>query len=402
MRIEIDLIKIERTFMNELLEKGQSRVNWIRSRMQLLRNVQEVFEREKPFKNKTIGVSLHLEPKTAVLLETLKIGGAKIVGTGNLGSTQDDIVEVLKSWEMTIYGERSTDKEEHLRNVAKTVSAKPDLLLDNGADLVELAIKNNLDGTIFGGTEETTSGDDKLRTKFLNKINFPIIVINDSPLKRIVENQHAVGQGNVESIMRMTNLMINGRRFVIVGYGWCGRGMAHYLRSFGGRVSIVEIDPIKNLEAIMDGFRVDTLKNLASWGQFFCTATSRESVISTEEFNMMPDGAILTNSGHFPNEINVEALRKLAINIVKIGADLEEFELPNSRKLILLAGGQMIELAGTEPKGNSIEAMDLGFMLQALSLELISKNPKVLKNGPQPVPVNINNRIAQLMVENFK
>ena len=388
--------------MNELLEKGQSRVNWIRSRMQLLRNVQEVFEREKPFKNKTIGVSLHLEPKTAVLLETLKIGGAKIVGTGNLGSTQDDIVEVLKSWGMTIYGERSTDKEEHLSNVLKIVSAKPDLLLDNGADLVELAIKNNLDGTIFGGTEETTSGDDKLRTKFLNKINFPIIVINDSPLKRIVENQHAVGQGNVESIMRMTNLMINGRRFVIVGYGWCGRGMAHYLRSFGGRVSIVEIDPLKNLEAIMDGFRVDTMKNLASWGQFFCTATSRESVISTEEFNMMPDGAILANSGHFPNEINVEALRKLAINIVKIGADLEEFELPNSRKLILLTGGQMIELAGTAPKGNSIEAMDLGFMLQALSLELISKNPEVLKNGPQPVPVNINNRIAQLMVENFK
>jgi adenosylhomocysteinase len=388
--------------MNELLEKGQSRVNWIRSRMQLLRNVQEVFEREKPFKNKTIGVSLHLEPKTAVLLETLKIGGAKIVGTGNLGSTQDDIVEVLKSWGMTIYGERSTDKEEHLSNVAKTVSAKPDLLLDNGADLVELAIKNNLDETIFGGTEETTSGDDKLRTKFLDKIKFPIIVINDSPLKRIVENQHAVGQGNVESIMRMTNLMINGRRFVIVGYGWCGRGMAHYLRSFGGRVSIVEIDHIKNLEAIMDGFRVDTMKNLASWGQFFCTATSRESVISTEEFNIMPEGAILANSGHFPNEINVEALRKLAINIVKIGADLEEFELPNGRKLVLLAGGQMIELAGTEPKGNSIEAMDLGFMLQALSLELISKYPEVLKNGPQPVPVNINNRIAQLMVENFK
>ena len=388
--------------MNELLKKGHARVNWIRSRMQLLRNIQLLFEKEKPFNNITIGVSLHLEPKTAVLLETLKIGGAKIVGTGNLGSTQDDIVEVLKSWGMTIYGHRNTKVKQHLNNIAKIVSAKPDLLLDNGADLVEIAIKHNLDDTILGGTEETTSGDDKLRAKFDGKVNFPIIVINDSPLKRIVENKHAVGQGNVESIMRMTNLMINGRRFVIVGYGWCGRGMAHYLRSFGGRVSIVEIDPIKNLEAIMDGFRVDTMKNLASWGQFFCTATSRESVISTEEFNMMPDGAILANSGHFPNEINVEALRKLAINIVKIGADLEEFELSNGRKLILLAGGQMIELAGTEPKGNSIEAMDLGFMLQALSLELISKNPKVLKNGPQPVPVNINNRIAQLMVENFK
>lgn len=388
--------------MNDLLEKGQARVDWIRSRMQLLRNVQETFKREQPFSNKTIGVSLHLEPKTAVLLETLKVGGARIVGTGNLGSTQDDIVEVLKSWGMTIYGARSTDKEEHLRNIAKTVSVRPDLLLDNGADLVECAIKNNLTSYILGGTEETTSGDDKLRAKFINKINFPIIVINDSPLKRIVENQHAVGQGNVESIMRMTNLMINGRRFVIVGYGWCGRGMAHYIKSFGGRVSIVEIDPVKNLEAVMDGFRVDTMKNLASWGQFFCTATSRESVISVEEFNRMPDGSILANSGHFPDEINVNALRELAVNVNSIGSDLEEFELPNGKKLILLAGGQMIELAGTEPKGNSIEAMDLGFMLQALSLELLAKDSQILSNGPQSVPTAINHKVAELMVESFQ
>ena len=388
--------------MNDLLEKGQARVDWIRSRMQLLRNVQETFKREQPFSNKTIGVSLHLEPKTAVLLETLKVGGARIVGTGNLGSTQDDIVEVLKSWGMTIYGARSTEKEEHLRNIAKTVSVRPDLLLDNGADLVECAIKNNLTSYILGGTEETTSGDDKLRAKFINKINFPIIVINDSPLKRIVENQHAVGQGNVESIMRMTNLMINGRRFVIVGYGWCGRGMAHYIKSFGGRVSIVEIDPVKNLEAVMDGFRVDTMKNLASWGQFFCTATSRESVISVEEFNRMPDGSILANSGHFPDEINVNALRELAVNVNSIGSDLEEFELPNGKKLILLAGGQMIELAGTEPKGNSIEAMDLGFMLQALSLELLAKDSQILSNGPQSVPTAINHKVAELMVESFQ
>ena len=400
--MEIDHTWTRETFMNDLLEKGQARVDWIRSRMQLLRNVQETFKRERPFSNKTIGVSLHLEPKTAVLLETLKVGGARIVGTGNLGSTQDDIVEVLKSWGMTIYGERSTDKEEHLRNIAKTVSVKPDLLLDNGADLVECALKNNLTSYILGGTEETTSGDDKLRAKFINKINFPIIVINDSPLKRIVENQHAVGQGNVESIMRMTNLMINGRRFVIVGYGWCGRGMAHYIKSFGGRVSIVEIDPVKNLEAVMDGFRVDTMKNLASWGQFFCTATSRESVISVEEFNRMPDGSILANSGHFPDEINVNALRELAVNVNSIGSDLEEFELPNGKKLILLAGGQMIELAGTEPKGNSIEAMDLGFMLQALSLELLAKDSQILSNGPQSVPTAINHKVAELMVESFQ
>ena len=388
--------------MGDLLQKGLGRVNWMQSRMQLLRNVQETFELEKPFKNKTIGVSLHLEPKTAVLLKTLQLGGARIVGTGNLGSTQDDIVEVLKHWGMIIFGKRSVTAEEHLSNVSKVVKSKPDLLLDNGADLVELALRNNIYESICGGTEETTSGHDKLLSKFNDNINFPIIVINDSPLKRIVENQHAVGQGNVESLMRMTNLMINGRRFVVVGYGWCGRGMAQYLRSFGGRVSIVEVDPIKNLEAIMDGFRVDTMHNLASWGQFFCTATSRPSVISINEFNMMPNGAILANSGHFPDEINVEALRQLSVKIVKIGQDLEEFELPNGRKLILVAGGQMIELAGTEPKGNSIEAMDLGFMLQALSLELISINPDALKNGPQAVPMDINNKIAQLMVDHFK
>lgn len=388
--------------MNKLLSEGISRINWIRSRMQLLRNLQKQFKIEQPFKNITIGVSLHLEPKTAVLLETLKIGGADIVGTGNLGSTQDDIVEVLKSWGMTIYGERSTKIDEHLENVSKVVSANPDLLLDNGADLTEIALKTNTSSQILGGTEETTSGHDKLSLNFKDKLKFPIIVINDSPLKRIVENQHAVGQGNVESIMRITNLMINGRRFVVVGYGWCGRGMAQYLKSFGGIVSVVEIDPIKKLEAIMDGFKVDTMQNLASWGQFFCTATSREGVIGVEDFVRMPDGAILANSGHFPNEIDVSGLRDIATKINKIGQELEEFELENGRKLILLCEGRMIELAGKEPKGNSIEAMDLGFMLQALSLEMIVKESASLKMGPQPVPITINEKIAELMIQNFK
>ena len=387
--------------MSKLLKMGQSRINWIRSRMHLLGELQTEFKNTKPFKKITIGVSLHLEPKTVVLLETLKMGGANIIGTGNLGSTQDDMVEVLKSWGMVIYGQRSTKSKEHFDNISKIIAAEPDLLLDNGADLVEMAIKKKFDKKICGGTEETTSGHDKLNTQFIDQIKFPIIVINDSPLKRIVENQHAVGQGNVESIMRMTNLMINGRRFVIVGYGWCGRGMAQYIKSFGGIVSVVEIDPVKSLEAIMDGFRVDTIQNLASWGQFFCTATSREAVISVDEFMLMPDGAILANSGHFANEIDVIGLRNIAVKVEKLTPDLEEFELPNGHKLILLTEGRMIELAGKEPKGNSIEAMDLGFMLQALSLELLVNNPKSLKNGPQAVPIDINNKIAELMVRNF-
>ncbi len=387
--------------MTDLLAKGLARIDWIRSRMALLAETRRTFEQSRPFAGRTIGVSLHLEPKTAVLLETLAAGGAQIVGTGNLGSTQDDVVEALRHWGMTIYGQRDVSRDEHLENVAKVVRARPDLLLDNGADLVALALDHGLAGSIRGGTEETTSGDDRLRSELAGKVHFPILVINDSPLKRIVENQHAVGQGNVESIMRMTNLMINGRRFVVVGYGWCGRGMAQYIRSFGGQVAVVETDPIKQLEAVMDGFRVGSLDALAPWGQFFCTATSRERVVGRAAFAKMQSGAVLANSGHFPTEIDTEALRADAIAVRPMGPSIEEFEMADGRKLILLAGGQMIELAGVEPKGNSIEAMDLGFMLQSLCLQRVNEQPGNLAHGPQPVPDDINRTIAAAMVKGF-
>lgn len=387
--------------MTDLLAKGLARIDWIRSRMALLAETRNAFARSQPFAGQTIGVSLHLEPKTAVLLETLAAGGAKIVGTGNLGSTQDDVVEALRHWGMTIYGQREVSRQEHLENVMTVVRSEPDLLLDNGADLVALALEHGLANTIRGGTEETTSGDDRLRSELAGKVPFPILVINDSPLKRIVENQHAVGQGNVESIMRMSNLMINGRRFVVVGYGWCGRGMAQYIRSFGGQVAVVETDPIKQLEAVMDGFRVGTLDALAPWGQFFCTATAREGVVGREAFAKMPSGAVLANSGHFPTEIDTKALRADAVSERQMGPSIEEFEMADGRRLILLAGGQMIELAGVEPKGNSIEAMDLGFMLQALCLQRVNAQPDSLAPGPQAVPDDINRTIAAAMVREF-
>jgi adenosylhomocysteinase len=387
--------------MDALLEQGLNRIEWIRSRMSLLKRVRADFEARKPFAGRTIGVSLHLEPKTAVLIETLAAGGARIVGTGNYGSTQDDVVAALKHWGLTIYGTREVSWDEHLGNVRKVVEREPDILLDNGADLVALAIETGLADKIRGGTEETTSGDDRMRAEFPGKVPFPVIVINDSPLKQIVENKHAVGQGNVESIMRMTNLMINGRRFVIVGYGWCGRGMAQYIRAFGGQVAVVEKDPIKQLEAVMDGFRVATLDQLAPWGQFFCTATARERVVSSAAFAKMPDGAILANSGHFPTEIDTEALRKDAASVRRLGTMIEEFTMADGRRLILLTEGRMIELAGVEAKGNSIEAMDLGFMLQALSLERVTKAPETLVSGPQAVPTDINRTIAAQMVADF-
>jgi adenosylhomocysteinase len=387
--------------MDGLVEQGLNRIDWIRSRMALLEGVRKDFTARQPFKGRTIGVSLHLEPKTAVLIETLAAGGAKIVGTGNYGSTQDDVVAALQHWGLTIFGRRAVTWDEHLGNVRKVVEHQPDILLDNGADLVALALETGIASKIKGGTEETTSGDDRLRGEFPGKVPFPVIVINDSPLKQIVENRHAVGQGNVESIMRMTNLMINGRRFVIVGYGWCGRGMAQYIKAFGGLVAVVELDPVKQLEAVMDGFRVASLDELAPWGQFFCTATARERVVSSAAFARMPDGAILANSGHFPTEIDTDALRKDAASVRKLGSMIEEFTMPDGRRLILLTEGRMIELAGIEAKGNSIEAMDLGFMLQALSLERVASAPETLVHGPQAVPKDINRTIAAQMVKNF-
>lgn len=384
---------------SDLVERGGKRIDWIRSRMRLLAGVRADFEREKPFAGLTIGVSLHLEPKTAVLLETLQAGGADIVGTGNHGSTQDDIVAVLKAQGMRLHGKRDDDLQQHLKNVRSVVAAKPDILLDNGADLAALAIEAGTEGSIRGGTEETTSGGDRLRDELAGKVPFPVIVINDSPLKQIAENRHAVGQSIVESFMRITNLMIPGRRFVVVGYGWCGRGIAQYLDALGGRVAVVEKDPIKALEAALDGYRGGTIDQLAPWGEVFITATGRPGVIGAAAIAKMRSGAILANSGHFPWEIDVAALRQTAVGSALVDDSLERIELADGRHVVLVADGRMFNLAGREPKGNSIESMDIGFMLQALSLARVAGAGRAaLVPGAQPVPADINETIARRMV----
>ncbi|HEY1942898.1 MAG TPA: adenosylhomocysteinase [Roseiarcus sp.] len=381
-----------------LLERGRQRLEWVRSRMVLLAALRGEFESAKPFAGLKIGMSLHIEPKTAVLVETLAAGGASIVGTGNFGSTQDDVVAALRAEGLEIFGRRDVTREEHLRNVDRVVEARPDILLDNGADLNAAALRLGLAEGIRGATEETTSGGDRLRSDYRGKVPFPVIVINDSPLKQIVENKHAVGQGAVESLMRMTNLIINGRRFVVVGYGWCGRGIAKYLKALGGLVGVVEIDPVKALEAVMDGFQVGPLAELAAWGQVFVTATARERVVGGAAFDLMADGAVFANCGHWDTEIDVAALRARAVSTRRLGDMIEQFAMADGRTLTLLAEGRMANLAGAEPKGNSIESMDLGFMLQALSLQRIATDPGSLARGPQPVPADINDMLARRML----
>jgi len=384
--------------MTQLLERGAARTTWIRSRMPLLAAARREFAERQPFAGHRVGMSLHIEPKTAVLLEVLAAGGADIVATGNHGSTQDDIVAYLRDAGMTVFGRRDDTLAEHEQNVASVVASRPDIVLDNGADLVAGIVAAGAADSVIGGTEETTSGGIRLRGEFAGLVPFPVIVINDSPLKAIGENRHGVGQSVVESIMRSTNRMIPGRRFVVAGYGWCGRGIAQYLRAFGGRVAVAEIDEIKAFEAALDGYRVDDLQNLAEWGEFFITATGHPGIVTEEIIERMQSGAVLANAGHFPWEIDTAALYRDATAVTELDAAIERIDLPDGRELILLAGGRMVNLAGREPKGNSLEAMDLGFLLQSLSLERIATAATSLVPGAQPVPDDLEREIARRFV----
>ena len=382
------------TDSTSLTERGRGRIDWIRSRMPLLAGARSSFLETRPFDGHRIGMSLHVEPKTAVLLETLQAGGAEIVATGNHGSTQDDVVSALRATGMTVFGSRSDTLEQHKQNIASVLDAAPDVLLDNGADLAAGVVARGLSSTIIGGTEETTSGGDRLRGELAGRVPFPSIVINDSMLKAIGENRHAVGQSVVESFMRITNLMVPGRHFVVVGYGWCGRGVAQYLRALGGQVSVVEIDVLKAFEAALDGFRVGSVETLAPWADVVITATGHAKVVGQSAFDLLRSGAILANCGHFPWEIETDVLKAGAASVRTIDEAIERIDLPDGRHLVLIANGRMFNLAGREPKGNSIESMDLGFLLQALSLERVVTDPSSLVPGAQPVPDDINREIA--------
>jgi adenosylhomocysteinase len=383
----------------DLSSSGAARVDWIRSRMGLLADVRREFAVTRPFAGRRIGMSLHVEPKTAVLVETLAAGGAELVGTGNFGSTQDDVVAYLNTLPgITIVGRRSDPLEQHERNVAAVLDADPDILLDNGGDLAAGIVERGLGGRMIGGTEETTSGGDRLRGELHGRVPFPVIVINDSLLKAIGENKHAVGQSAVESFMRLTNAMVPGRRFVVFGYGWCGRGVAHYLRALGGKVAVVDVDELKAFEATLDGFRVGTGDDFAEWGDVFITATGRPGVLGFDLIERMHDGAILGNIGHVPWEIDVPSLRSNAVGHTRVVDAIDRFDLPSGRHVVLLAEGRMFNLAGIEPKGNSLESMDLGFLLQSLSLERVATRAAELTAGPQPVPDDLDRTIARRMM----
>lgn len=382
-----------------LVEQGGRKIRWAERHQRVLQRLRQGFRETQPFAGLTIGMCLHVEPKTAVLCSVLQAGGAQVVITGSPGTTKNDVVAALRQSGVIVYGQQEDDSARHQENIRQVIAHRPHLLLDNGADLVAAYQVAAGPGQVIAGTEETTTGANRLRGELRGVAAFPIVVINDSPLKLIIENEHGVGPSIVEGFMRETNLLVQSRSFVVCGYGSVGRGIARNLRKLGGHVAVVEPDPIRALEAVLDGMRVVELAAALRVGEVFFTATGRADAIPASAIAHLPYGAILANAGHFSWEIDLAALKQQASSVEQLREWVELYTMPDGRQITLLARGEMLNLAGGG--GNPIETMDLGFALQAQSLAYLVAHHRELPPGPQPVPAEINATTARWMVESL-
>ena len=371
------------------------RMAFVADHMSILGAIADRFRRERPFDGMAVATRIHVEPKTAVLLEALAAGGARVIAMGNKATTDDATAQYLIDRGIAVLGARVDDDATIQSHMRELVASRPDLLLDNGAEIIELLVGANQ--PVRGATEETTSGAITLRGPLAGRVPFPVLVINDSPLKAIVENKHGVGQSVIETIRSATNLLLHRRRLVVLGYGWCGRGIAQYGRAAGADVVVVEPDPIKALEAAIDGFQVSTLDTQAPLGHVFVSATGHPGVITVVHMEQMRPNAVLANAGHFENEIDMTTLREVAEPSAR-GADITRYRFESGTAIDVIAEGRMVNLAVTGSRGNSIEIMDLGFSLQALCLERLALDPGSCPDGDQPVPTDIDDWVAAAMV----
>ena len=378
-------------------EEGERRIAWARANMPVLERVRLCLERGRPLAGRRVGACLHVRAKTAVLVETLRAGGADVVLTGSPATADDAVAAALaRDPGVRVYA-RSTDAlAEHDAHVERVLDTAPDLLLDNGADLIAGSLERP-GSRVTGATEETTTGALRLREELAGRVLFPVVVVNDSPLKLLLENQHGVGLSVVEGFMRATNSMVSATTFAVVGYGFCGRGIARSLRGLGASVIAVERDPVRALEAAFDGMRVMDLRRALGRADVVITATGRAGVIGRDELTALKDGAILANAGHFGTEIDVGALELLAASRRRLAADIVEYALTDGRTVRLLDGGEMLNL--TAASGNPIQVMDAGYSLQALSLRALAQAPGDFVPGPQPVPAAIDREVGLEMLK---
>ncbi|OGF54148.1 MAG: adenosylhomocysteinase [Candidatus Fraserbacteria bacterium RBG_16_55_9] len=386
----------------KLAPQGEQKIRWAERHMKLLNRIRERFLVEKPFKGVRLGLSIHLEAKTAQLARVLHSGGAEVAVTGcNPLSTQDDVSAALaQDGQITVYAWRSSTPEEYEHHLSQVLKTRPQAILDDGGDLVGLlhGKLSELAPSVWGGTEETTTGVRRLRTLAQqNKLRFPMFAVNDAQMKYLFDNRYGTGQSVWDGIMRTTNLSIAGKTVVVAGYGWCGRGIAMRAHGLGANVVITEIDPIRAIEAVMDGFRVLRMEQAAPLGDIFVTATGVRDVITEKHLKLLKDGAILANAGHFDVEISKPDLKRLAVSQNAIRPNVEEFTLRDGRHLYLLAEGRLVNLASGD--GHPVEIMDLSFAVQALTLEYLVRHHDELKPGVYSVPKEIDQHVARTKLE---
>lgn len=371
-----------------------TRIDWVREHCRLLRAISAEFTRTRPFDGLTIGTGIHLEAKTVALLLTLRDGGARLVSTGNLNTTQPEAAEVLRAEGVTVVGEPTKDAAVHAGFLGQVLAAEPDLILDNGGDLFARYLDRPYPGLI-GGTEETTSGRMRLEP-LRGRLGRPVLVINDSPIKQFAENEHAVGQSALESYLRMTNRVTNGEQVTVFGYGACGRGVAATFRGARARVSVVDVNPVTRLRAHLDGFSTPPRDAAVAAADLIITVTGGRDVLTAADLPLLRDGVILANAGHFPAEIDVAgmAAADAVASRREYAGDLLTLVLNDGRQVHVLARGHMFNLAGPRPLGNSIESMDLGFALQARCLEAVAAGAVGAASCVVPVPPEIDAAVA--------
>jgi len=391
-----------------LADKGNLKIEWAEKFMKVLERIRSRFREEKPLKGIKIGMALHLEAKTAVLVKTLVEGGAKVFITScNPESTQDDVAAALTRW-ATVYAWRGETIDDYYQNLNRILDKEPDVIVDDGGDLIFMAHEREVSDKIIGATEETTTGVIRIKNmEREGKLKFPVIVVNNAKTKYLFDNRYGTGESTIFGILNATNLTLAGKTVVVCGYGWCGKGIALRARGMGAKVIVTEVDPIKALEAVMDGYEVMRLIDAVKKADFVITATGMIKVVRKEHFLAAKDGCIFANAGHFDVEVWKPDLESLSVSRKKtryFGLPwndylVEEFTLKDGKKLYLIAKGRLVNLVAGQ--GHATEIMDLSFSLQALSIEYIVNNKGKLENKVYDVPKEIDEMVAKIKLESL-
>ncbi|WP_425271753.1 adenosylhomocysteinase [Paenibacillus protaetiae] len=386
-----------------LAGEGHLKIDWASAHMPVLNRIREQFEKEQPFKGLKVSICLHLEAKTAYLAKVVQAGGAEVTITGsNPLSTQDDVCAALVEDGITVYAKHNPGMDEFKQLIVKALETKPDLIIDDGSDFATIlhGERPELAENIRGGAEETTTGI--IRLKALQKdgiLKFPMVAVNDAYCKYLFDNRYGTGQSAWDGIIRTTNLVVSGKTVVVVGYGWVGKGIAMRAKGLGASVVVTEVDPIRAVEAYMDGFKVLPMLEAAKIGEIFVAATGNKSVINGEHYAVMKSGALLANAGHFDVEVNKPDLAALAADIRTVRRNIEEYRLKDGRSLYLLAEGRLVNLAAAD--GHPAEIMDTTFALQALGLKYVNDNYKNLSKQVVNVPYELDEQVARFKLESL-